>query len=708
MAIFFRITAVSKSAIICRWLLLIAMLLHAGVAQAAKQPKAKLKISGYGLLGDIELKRTILLLENRGKKATTFDANFVEDAAVILMSRLTEDGFLHPELNIRLTLTNDTVVTFRWREAFEEPLPRPLDAKRVEFHIHKGVFYYYKNVEFTGVKTVSQKKARDYFFETSALLPLKRYKVYSPQRLTRSVANLSELFDRQGFRDAKIKPEVTANDKTGEVSVKVNIDEGRRSIARTVRQEIHREGVTNAQVVVAYLGKPDSPLWEQDFVQEVKTNFYHTGFPDTAVQLSTLHRETNNDMVELDLLAKVTTGPKIVLGDVKFEGRKKTKVDVLKKRTKLTPGQVLDRIKVEHARYRISALGIFDSVGLRFDNVDDHTRDAVFEVKEGKELEASMLFGVGTYEILRVGFDIEQHNIWGRAHNARFRITQSFKTTSGDYLYTIPQIIGEDVSAFFTASALRRQEIDFLRQEYGGGIGIQKLFRPIALDASGRFNYQLLDASQINVNTNFGLKTAQTSGFIFDFKHDKRDNPLYPHSGYKLFANGEIATDLLGGDVNYQRFEVSASYHFSIGGGRWFHFGVDHAAVFTDRGPAIDLPFNKRFFPGGENSIRGYTEGEASPRDQSGILIGAESFLLGSAEIEQALTPKLSLVGFVDSIGIARDIKDYPFHEVLTSVGGGLGYRTLIGPVRFEYGHNLNPRPRDPSGTFQFSVGFPF
>jgi outer membrane translocation and assembly module TamA len=319
-----------------------------------------------------------------------------------------------------------------------------------------------------------------------------------------------------------------------------------------------------------------------------------------------------------------------------------------------------------------------------------------------------MLFSFGTYELLRVGFDIEQHNIWGRAHNARFRVSQSFKTTSADYLYTVPQFIGEDVNAFFTGSALRRQEIDFRREEYGGGIGVQKLFRPIATDASTRFNYQLLQASQINVNTNYGLRTAQASGFAFDVKHDKRDNPLYPHSGYKFFVNGEVATDALGGEVNFQRFDASASYHFGIGGGRWLHFGVEHAAVFTQRGPALDLPFNKRFFPGGENSIRGYTEGQASSRDPSGTLVGSECFLLGTAEVEQELTPKLSLVGFVDSIGIAASISEYPFNQVLTSIGLGLGYRTIIGPVRLEYGYNLDPRPQDPTGTVQFSVGFPF
>ncbi|MEC7907603.1 MAG: hypothetical protein VYC82_10305 [Verrucomicrobiota bacterium] len=31
-----------------------------------------------------------------------------------------------------------------------------------------------------------------------------------------------------------------------------------------------------------------------------------------------------------------------------------------------------------------------------------------------------------------------------------------------------------------------------------------------------------------------------------------------------------------------------------------------------------------------------------------------------------------------------------------------------MGPIRFEYGANLDRRPFDPSGTFHFSLGYPF
>jgi outer membrane translocation and assembly module TamA len=120
------------------------------------------------------------------------------------------------------------------------------------------------------------------------------------------------------------------------------------------------------------------------------------------------------------------------------------------------------------------------------------------------------------------------------------------------------------------------------------------------------------------------------------------------------------------------------------------------------------LPFNKRFFPGGDNSIRGYSEGEASPRNAQGQLVGAECYALATVQLEQALTPKWSLVIFSDSLGFAHSIADYPFDTGLFSVGGGIWWRTIIGPVRLEYGYNLNPRKGDPTGTLQFSLGFPF
>ena len=91
-----------------------------------------------------------------------------------------------------------------------------------------------------------------------------------------------------------------------------------------------------------------------------------------------------------------------------------------------------------------------------------------------------------------------------------------------------------------------------------------------------------------------------------------------------------------------------------------------------------------------------------------GQFVGAYSTTLLNLELEQALTGKLSVVGFSDTLMATADPGKYPFGHLLYSVGLGLRLQAFVGPIRLEYGQNLNRRVGDPRGTLQFSVGFPF
>src|SRR5438045_4549882 len=63
-----------------------------------KVKPAQLKISGFGLLGNLELKRVLRTLEFGQNKPATFGASFIEDAALILTSRVKRDGYLQPTI----------------------------------------------------------------------------------------------------------------------------------------------------------------------------------------------------------------------------------------------------------------------------------------------------------------------------------------------------------------------------------------------------------------------------------------------------------------------------------------------------------------------------------------------------------------------------------------------------------------------------------
>ena len=219
---------------------------------------------------------------------------------------------------------------------------------------------------------------------------------------------------------------------------------------------------------------------------------------------------------------------------------------------------------------------------------------------------------------------------------------------------------------------MRREEVDFTREELSVSVGAKRRFEPIATEASLRYSYQYLNAARADFVTGFGVPNARVAAAILDLRHDWRDNPITPRRGYKIFSNLEVASSALGGEVDYQRVELHGSYHWPIAKDRWLHFGASHGAVFTATDSARDLPFNKRFFPGGENSIRGYQEGEASPRNDAGKIVVAESYLGANLELEQALTPAWSVVGFTDAMGVAQEIGSYPFNKLLYSAGGGL------------------------------------
>ena len=190
---------------------------------------------------------------------------------------------------------------------------------------------------------------------------------------------------------------------------------------------------------------------------------------------------------------------------------------------------------------------------------------------------------------------------------------------------------------------------------------------------------------------------------------DRRDNPLRPRRGYRWFGRAEAASRGLGGGAEFQRFELGGAYHTGWGSGRWVHAALTHGVITTWGTTDRLLPVNKRFFPGGGSSIRGYRDGEASPRGVDGRFIGAKGYALANLDLEQALFGKWTVVVFGDALATAAELRNYPLAgERLYSVGLGVRYQTLIGPIRVEYGKNLNPRMGDPGGTWQISVGAPF
>jgi outer membrane protein assembly factor BamA len=447
-----------------------------------------------------------------------------------------------------------------------------------------------------------------------------------------------------------------------------------------------------------------------DLTERVRQAYYAKGYADVQVRLQPEAGEaTPEGRRSVVIAVQIEPGPLVRIGEVRFEGNNHTVLSILRKRVSVKSGDPLNPVLLEGSRYRLSRLGIFDEVNLHYDPSDGEVRNPIFALREGPAYEMNLLAGYGSYEQLRGGVEFRQMNLFGHAHQSRLELVESMKSTRGEYTYAVPGLFGELVDGSARAYGLEREEIAFIRQEYGGNMTLKRKIPWINADGSVGYSFESLNNSDSELMTSETDSTKVTVASIdLGLNCDRRDSMLRPRRGYRWFFQVELANDALGGESNYERFELGCSAHFALGKWQYAHISFTHGVI-TDYGNKNEVvPVNKLFFPGGDNSIRGYQEGEAAPKGPDGLFIGAKTYALLNLECEQVLTKSWSAVVFLDTLGTAVELADYPFDEVLYSVGAGIRYQTLVGPVRLEYGYNLNPRPGDPSGTWLLSVGFPF
>ncbi len=672
-----------------------------------KKPKqGSLSVRGYGIIGNLELRNLVKITQSDNRFPTLFDANFVEDAALILLSRLTEDGYLNASLSCTTSLQETNKTTLEWTRRQVAQVPRDFSADTIRFRITKGVLFYFEEIHFDGLTALTEKEAISSFYVADTLIPSRKQRAYNRRRSNDGQNNLANALQRLGYPDASVSEQsVHFNQDTGDVQLYLQVKEGRQAFIQSLTLT---HGTASAELELEP-GLVWSRVWQQDFAQEIIHDRFKDGFPDARMKITETDRKAEGDHDLIHLNAELNAGTRARIGEVRFDGNDYTRERRLRRRALIKTDDLFDPLEIDRARQRLARLGVFDSISVDSTaGTNASVRDVTFELKESRRVDLSLLFGVGSYERVRAGFELDQYNLFGTAHRYRLRGIQSLKATSSDFLYTMPDITSWELDAFVNGEGLHREEISFERQEFGGGIGVGYFVLPIKSRVTARYNIQSLLAENSQLTVPVGLEEAIVSSLIFDIKHDMRDNPIMPREGYKLFANLEIATKMIGGSSDFQRLDMAASWHKPLGGGRYFHIGGSHGVATTFGGQQLDLPFNKRFFPGGENSARGFQQGQASPLDNAGQIQGAATYAQGNIEFEQLLTPAWSLVTFIDAVGLARDIKSYPFSEGLYSVGGGLRWRTIIGPARIEYGHNLNPRQSDPKGTIHFSIGYPF
>lgn len=244
-----------------------------------------------------------------------------------------------------------------------------------------------------------------------------------------------------------------------------------------------------------------------------------------------------------------------------------------------------------------------------------------------------------------------------------------------------------------------------------------------------RFTYRRVRASNLVVDPSLVplySRPVRVGLPSLTYTRDTRDDPIDSHNGtYNSFDTG-VAAGAFGSEAAFGRFlGQNTSYH-SFHAKRWVFARTLRLGLAEPFGSTLSLPLPERFFAGGGNSLRGFALNQAGPRDPiTGEPIGGNAMVLNSFELRTPGVPlpwignTLSFVFFHDAGNVfasatdmlhhlgqwnqpnrglclqatttAQSASNCNFNYVSQSVGGGLRYRTPIGPVRLDLGYNLNP-----------------
>ncbi len=692
-----------------------------GKERAGPEAKpAKLRLSGFGWWGNLERRNALELLLDEGGTRAEFDGGFIEDAALVLNSELVEEGFFAAEIEAVWRDAEGREGRARLDARLSEGLPRGVRATELRLTARPGVRAVVEKVEIAGLTALAEEEARAYFRPDAGLFTPDVVRAWSEGRARRGAAELAEALRSQGYAEATVKvAERRLDEASGRVELSVQVEEGPVWRVAEAKVEVAGGGEDEAGGLAGEnpgteaVTRLEGAVWTRarslDAGQAPRRQYQERGYPDAAVAWTVERGEVAADgrARPVTVTARVERGGRRRVGEVGFAGVEKTRPGLLEQRTRgLRPGDWFDPAEVEAARMRLARLGVFRRVEVRETDREDGTRAVVFAVREAPPWEAAWLLGWGSYEQVRVGVEVTRGNLWGLAHRTRFEAVQSLKGTRADYRYTVPTFWEDTVEAAGRVFGLRREEQSFDRVEYGAAVELQREVPWIEVLATAGFTYEVLRADDVKLGAaRGGVDDATVASFDVALTRDRRDNPIRPQAGTRWAVHSQTALPELGSEVRYERLELAWAWHRALGEERWMHVGVSQGWVFAGEN---DAPVNKLFFPGGESSLRGYQQGEATQRDANGRFVGVRSAWLVNWEVEQLVTGRWTAVVFLDVLGTAVDADDWPGDETLASAGLGVRYQSPIGPLRLEYGGNLNRRDGDPAGTLHFSIGFPF
>lgn len=412
----------------------------------------------------------------------------------------------------------------------------------------------------------------------------------------------------------------------------------------------------------------------------------------------------DDERKEVKVTYKIEEGEIFRIGRIEISGNIKTRDKVIRREVRLDEGDKFNSALLKRSYERINNLNFFESVELiPRPRYEERLLDIDIKVKERPTGFLSVGGGYSSVDKLIGVVDITQGNLFGKGQYLKLKGELGGKSSFYELSFRDPWFMDKPISFNTDIYKTTREYVDYKRRATGFGFGFGK-----SLDeywgASISYNiekvtiYDVAEGASDIIKDQIG--TRVTSSITPSIVRDSRDNFIDPSRGsrnslYVTFAG-------IGGTNAFIKGVADSAWFFPVGSttisvrGR---FGYA-TGIFGK-----ELPLYERFYVGGIYTIRGLGFGEAGPRDDKGSVIGGTKELIFNLEYIFPIFSELRLKGVVFADAGNSYDQDEPIGALRYTSGFGIRWISPIGPIRIEWGYNINKKPGEGSSKLEFTFG---
>ena len=432
-------------------------------------------------------------------------------------------------------------------------------------------------------------------------------------------------------------------------------------------------------------------------------------------EYKSINASVNEEIIEnkLDLKFDIQETEKFFVEKINIYGNNITRESVIRNNLEIDEGDPFNNILQLKSENNLKSLNFFKSVSsevVEGESINSKIVNIRVEEKPTGQISAGAGAGTsgGTFS-----FGIKENNYLGKGLGLEANATINSESFKGILGVENPNFNNSDKALFGNIQAIeidRMENNGYKTNKTGFELGTSfEYYEDFNLGFSTRAFYEKIDT-----DSTASARQQSQEGNYFDtffntrFDFDKRNQRFRPDDGFR-------STYTLDMPLISETYTLTNRYSFekytSLYDNNVSSFGIYLESANSIKGDDIKLT-ERLYIP--TRKLRGFERGKVGPKDGSDFVGGNYIATINAATNLPVLfqdSQNLDAIFFLDVgniWGVDYDSSIDDSYKIRSSVGIGIDWYSVIGPINFSFSEAISKADTDITETFRFNIGTTF